>query len=180
MWGVTLHSFAGIGLGKEAVPELVKKIKRNQKAKQRWLRTKVLIIDEISMVDGDLFDKLEAIARSIRSNGRPFGGIQLVITGDFFQLPPVPDYGRVSKFSFDAATWNTSIEHTIGLSQVFRQKDPGASAHAIDSRCLLTIVVFANMLNEMRLGRLTPKSINAFRALNRPLSFADDFEATEL
>lgn len=178
--GVTLHSFAGIGLGKEAVPELVKKIKRNQKAKQRWLRTKVLIIDEISMVDGDLFDKLEAIARAIRNNGRPFGGIQLVITGDFFQLPPVPDYGRVSKFSFDAATWNTSIEHTIGLTQVFRQKDPGASTHAIDSRCLLTIVVFANMLNEMRLGRLTPKSINAFRALNRPLSFADDFEATEL
>ena len=124
--GVTLHSFAGIGLGKEAVPELVKKIKRNAKAKQRWMRTKVLIIDEISMVDGDLFDKLEAIARAIRNNGRPFGGIQLVITGDFFQLPPVPDYGRVSKFSFDAATWNTSIEHTIGLTQVFRQKDPGA------------------------------------------------------
>lgn len=124
--GVTLHSFAGIGLGKEAVPELVKKIKRNAKAKMRWLRTKVLIVDEISMVDGDLFDKLEAIARAIRNNGRPFGGIQLVITGDFFQLPPVPDYGRVSKFSFDADTWNTSIEHTIGLTQVFRQKDPGA------------------------------------------------------
>ena len=126
--GVTLHSFAGIGLGKEAVPELVKKIKRNQKAKNRWMRTKVLIIDEISMVDGDLFDKLESIARAVRNNGRPFGGIQLVITGDFFQLPPVPDYGRVAKFSFDAATWNTSIEHTIGLTQVFRQKDPGAYA----------------------------------------------------
>lgn len=178
--GVTLHSFAGIGLGKEAVPELVRKIKRNMKAKQRWLRTKILIIDEISMVDGDLFDKLEAIARAIRNNGRPFGGIQLVITGDFFQLPPVPDYGRVSKFSFDAATWNTSIQHTIGLTQVFRQKDPGASIDEVDRRCLLTIAVFANMLNEMRLGRLTPKSIEAFRALNRPLSFADDFEATEL
>jgi DNA replication protein DnaC len=123
--GVTLHSFAGIGLGKEAVPELVRKIKRNQKAKNRWMRTRVLIVDEISMVDGDLFDKLESIARSIRNNGRPFGGIQLVITGDFFQLPPVPDYGKVAKFSFDAATWNTSIEHTIGLTQVFRQKDPG-------------------------------------------------------
>ncbi|KAL8688959.1 MAG: hypothetical protein Q9224_004759, partial [Gallowayella concinna] len=61
--GVTLHSFAGIGLGKEAVPELVRKIKRNAKAKNRWMRTKVLIVDEISMVDGDLFDKLEAIAR---------------------------------------------------------------------------------------------------------------------
>ncbi len=178
--GVTLHSFAGIGLGKEAVPELVKKIKRNVKAKQRWLRTKVLIVDEISMVDGDLFDKLEAIARAIRNNGRPFGGIQLVITGDFFQLPPVPDYGRVSKFSFDAATWNTSIEHTIGLTQVFRQKDPGASLDRDNNESLLIVAVFANMLNEMRLGRLTPKSIDAFRALNRPLSFADDFEATEL
>ena len=125
--GVTLHSFAGIGLGKEDVPELVKKIKRNQKAKLRWMRTKVLIVDEISMVDGDLFDKLEGIARTIRNNGRPFGGIQLIITGDFFQLPPVPDYGRISKFAFDADTWNTSIEHTIGLTQVFRQKDPGIS-----------------------------------------------------
>ena len=162
--GVTLHSFAGIGLGKEVVPELVKKVKRNQKAKQRWLRTKVLIVDEISMVDGDLFDKLEAIARAIRNNGRPFGGIQLIITGDFFQLPPVPDYGKVAKFCFDAGTWTTSIEHTIGLTQVFRQKDPA----------------FANMLNEMRLGRLTNKSIEAFRAMSRPLDTQDDFEATEL
>lgn len=123
--GVTLHSFAGIGLGKEAVPELVRKIKRSQKAKLRWMRTKVLIIDEISMVDGDLFDKLEGIARIIRNSGRPFGGIQLVVTGDFFQLPPVPDYGRIAKFAFDAATWETSLEHTIGLTQIFRQKDPG-------------------------------------------------------
>jgi len=83
--GVTLQSFSGIGLGNTTTAELVKKIKRNQKAKHRWMRTKVLIIDEVSMVDGDLFDKLEAIARQLRNNGRPFGGIQLVITGDFFQ-----------------------------------------------------------------------------------------------
>lgn len=132
--GVTLHSFAGIGLGKEAVPELVRKIKRNPKAKNRWMRTKILIVDEISMVDGDLFDKLESIARSIRNNGRPFGGIQLVITGDFFQLPPVPDYGKVAKFSFDAATWTTSIEHTIGLTQVFRQKDPSTFS-SVEKTC---------------------------------------------
>jgi ATP-dependent DNA helicase PIF1 len=128
--GVTLHSFGGIGLGKEDVPQLVKKIKRNQKAKQRWLRTKILIIDEISMVDGDLFDKLEGIARMMRNNGRPFGGIQLVITGDFFQLPPVPDYDSKSrgvKFAFDAGTWSTAIHHTIGLTEVFRQKDPGTT-----------------------------------------------------
>ena len=125
--GVTLHSFAGIGLGKEDIPILVKKIQRNPKAKIRWLRTRVLIIDEISMVDGELFDKLESIARIVRGNGRPFGGVQLVVTGDFFQLPPVPDSGRVVKFAFDAGTWNTSIDHTIGLTQVFRQKDPSMS-----------------------------------------------------
>jgi ATP-dependent DNA helicase PIF1 len=162
--GVTLHSFAGIGLGKEDVPELVKKIKRNQKAKHRWMRTKVLVVDEISMVDGDLFDKLEAIARQIRNNGRPFGGIQLVITGDFFQLPPVPDSGKIAKFAFDAATWSTSIEYTIGLHHVFRQKDP----------------VFANMLNEMREGRMSAESIKTFHTLSRPLESESSIDATEL
>ena len=117
------------------------------------------------MVDGDLFDKLEQIARTIRNNGRPFGGIQLVITGDFFQLPPVPEFGRQSKFAFDAGTWITSIEHTIGLHHVFRQKDP----------------VFAGMLNEMREGRLSADSITKFRKLERPLPVTDDsIEATEL
>lgn len=127
--GMTLHSFSGIGLGKEDANILVKKIRRNPKAKNRWLKTKVLIIDEISMVDGELFDKLSQIGRIIRNNGQPWGGIQLVITGDFFQLPPVPEGSkqRESKFAFDAATWNISIDHTIGLTQVFRQRDPGKS-----------------------------------------------------
>ncbi|KUL91001.1 hypothetical protein ZTR_00622 [Talaromyces verruculosus] len=163
--GVTLHSFAGIGLGKEPAKELVKKVRKNQKARNRWLRTKVLIVDEVSMVDGDLFDKLEEIARSIRNNGRPFGGIQLVVTGDFFQLPPVPETSaRDAKFAFDAATWNTSIQHTILLTHVFRQKDP----------------VFAEMLNQMRLGKITPQTTEAFKKLSRPLDFHDDLDATEL
>ncbi len=161
---MTLHSFAGIGLGKEAAPDLVKKIKKNQKAKHRWMRTRVLIVDEVSMVDGDLFDKLETVARTIRNNGRPFGGIQLIITGDFFQLPPVPDSGRAAKFAFDAGTWNTSIDFTIGLHKVFRQKDP----------------TFAGMLNEMREGRLSQNSIDTFRKLERDLAFGDEITATEL
>jgi ATP-dependent DNA helicase PIF1 len=162
--GITLHSFAGAGLAKEPAPELVKKIRKNAKTKSRWQRTKVLIIDEISMVDGDLYDKLEHIARAIRNNGRPFGGIQLVITGDFFQLPPVPDKGKAAKFAFDAATWNTTIEHTILLTHIFRQKDP----------------TFANMLNEIRLGKLTPASIKEFQRLSRPLKYEDEISATEL
>ncbi|KAJ2998938.1 hypothetical protein NUW58_g166 [Xylaria curta] len=157
--------FAGIGLGKEDVPTLVKKIRRNAKAKNRWLRTKTLIIDEVSMVDGDLFDKLSEIARTIRKNGRAFGGIQLIITGDFFQLPPVPDGGKKeAKFAFDAATWNTSIDHTIGLTQVFRQKDPQ----------------FAGMLNEMRLGRISSDTVQTLKDLARPLTFDDGLDVTEL
>lgn len=162
--GVTLHSFAGIGLGKEPVPDLIRKIKKNNKAKTRWMKTKVLIIDEISMVDGELFDKLEAIARAIKNNSLPFGGIQLVITGDFFQLPPVPENNRMATFAFDAKTWPTSINHTIGLTKVFRQRDPQ----------------FANMLNELRLGKISDDTIQTFKSLERPINFTDGVEATEL
>lgn len=163
--GITLHSFSGIGLGKEPANQLIKKIRRNAKAKQRWMRTKCLIIDEISMVDGQLFDKLSQIGRTIRNNGRPWGGIQLIITGDFLQLPPVPDgEQKESVFAFDASTWETSLDHTIGLTQVFRQKDPE----------------FANMLNEMRIGNITEKTVNAFKALSRPLTFNDGIEGAQL
>lgn len=181
--GMTLHSFAGIGLGKEDVPTLVRKIRRNPKAKNRWLRTNTLVIDEVSMVDGDLFDKLAQVARTIRNNGRPWGGIQLVITGDFFQLPPVPDGGgkKDIKFAFEAATWNTSIDHTIGLTQVFRQKDPGQSPFpATCSYPANLSVEFATMLNEMRLGRISNETVQTFKNLSRPLSLEDGLTATEL
>ena len=81
------------------------------------------------MVDASLFDKLEALARTLRKDQRPFGGIQLVITGDFFQLPPVPDSGREAKFTFEAESWTSCIGHTIKLSSVFRQKDQGTIPH---------------------------------------------------
>lgn len=181
--GMTLHSFSGIGLGKDDVATLVKKIRRNPKAKNRWLRTKILVIDEISMVDGDLFDKLSQIGRTLRNNGRPWGGIQLVITGDFFQLPPVPDYNsRDIKFAFEAATWNTSIDHTIGLTEVFRQKDPGKS-HVIPTcfgSAVNVRVAFAQMLNEIRLGRISDETVRAFKSMSRPLQFPDGLEVTEL
>ncbi|RDA83090.1 hypothetical protein CP532_3086 [Ophiocordyceps camponoti-leonardi (nom. inval.)] len=164
--GITLHSFSGIGLGKEDASVLVKKIKRNPKARKRWEKTKVLIIDEVSMVDGALFDKLSQIGRTMRNNGRPWGGIQLVITGDFFQLPPVPDRDNqeATQFSFDAATWSTSIDHTIGLTQVFRQRDPE----------------FASMLNELRLGKISPATEAAFQKLSRPLNFDDGVDSAQL
>lgn len=118
------------------------------------------------MVDGELFDKLSQIGRTIRNNGRPWGGIQLIITGDFFQLPPVPDGADKSatKFAFDASTWSTSIDHTIGLTEVFRQRDPE----------------FARMLNEMRIGTISAETEKAFKALARPLTFEDGVDMAQL
>ncbi|KAK2957062.1 putative ATP-dependent DNA helicase RRM3 [Blattamonas nauphoetae] len=93
--GMTLHYFAGIELGIGTGAELASRILRTQfgtsiyAARKRWVECEVLIIDEGSMLDGMLFDKLDYIARTIRNDQRPFGGIQLIITGDFYQLPPV-------------------------------------------------------------------------------------------
>lgn len=74
------------------------------------------------MVDNELFDKLDEIARILRNDPSPFGGIQVIITGDFFQLPPV-NPNKVSKFAFEAKSWSTVVQRTVMLTQVFRQKD---------------------------------------------------------
>lgn len=137
---MTIHSFAGIGLGVGTPEELIERIKKNKKSATRWARTKVLIIDEgknillcgrsrayiysVSMLDGDLFDKLEVIARKLRKVNEPFGGIQLIVTGDFFQLPPVAKSTAV-KFAFEADTWKQAVKHTFNLTKVFRQSDQG-------------------------------------------------------
>lgn len=87
----TLHSWAGIGLGKSSAKSLIKKIIDSPNYRNRWRYTDVLIIDEISMLGKKLFDKLDEISKSVRDNERPFGGITLILSGDFMQLPPVKD-----------------------------------------------------------------------------------------
>jgi ATP-dependent DNA helicase PIF1 len=107
--GVTIHNFAGIGLGIEGADELAKKIAKNKKAAARWARTRVLIIDEglgclshsekrtdmrylsclVSMVEAELFDKLSRIGSILRKNIEPFGGIQVKLNGE--GVPPVTE-----------------------------------------------------------------------------------------
>ena len=91
--GTTLHSFAGTGMGEGSFEQCLSLASREHKA-ANWRRCKCLIIDEISMVDGEYFDKLEAIARALRKSKHPFGGIQLVLCGDFLQLPPVSKHTK--------------------------------------------------------------------------------------
>src|SRR5262249_18270756 len=112
------------GHGQDSVEQLIKRI-RTSAALDRWQKVKVLIIDEISMIDGDLFDKLEEIARNVRSDNRSFGGIQVVITGDFSQLPPVPYNYTTTKFAFESKVWKVVMKQTIVLRKVWRQADQG-------------------------------------------------------
>lgn len=115
------------------------------------------------MVEPDLLDKLDAVGRALRkAPSKPFGGLQLVITGDFFQLPPVMKGG--TRFAFEAKMWDDALDHKVNLTQVFRQKDQ----------------TFVRMLNEMRHGKLSPDSIERFRKLSRPPQFDDTIVPTDL
>lgn len=174
--GNTLHSFCGIALGREPVDKLVKKVRQNRQALKRWRNVRVLIIDEISMIDGGLFDKVEEIARVIKNNSLPFGGIQLIATGDFFQLPPVfkndvDIYGNdisngdtQGKLAFQANSWSSVINVTVELKKIFRQQDDH----------------FSRMLNSIREGHVTDEITTEFRSLSRPLQVPDGITPTEL
>ncbi|GAA5880488.1 hypothetical protein JCM16303_005400 [Sporobolomyces ruberrimus] len=89
--GTTIHSWAAVGLGDKAIHELYSRIVRNEGTKKNWTGIKTLIIDEISMSPAGLFDTLNILGKLIREDPAPFGGLQLIVCGDFYQLPPVPD-----------------------------------------------------------------------------------------
>ena len=148
----TLHSWAGIGIGKGTVDELLQKIRKNTKARRNWISTDILIIDEVSMLTAELLDKLNAIAQIIRKNTNPFGGIQLLLVGDFYQLPPVIKSANVQEqyevngvktvFAFESETWSKFIHICIELTIIQRQKDP----------------VFQQIVKEARIGKLSKES----------------------
>ncbi|KAG7099570.1 hypothetical protein E1B28_001400 [Marasmius oreades] len=167
--GCTIHSFAGVRLGKEEERILALRIGRSPIMLQRWTDLETLIIDEVSMLEGRLFDKLECIARIVRGNEAPFGGVQLILSGDFCQLPPVPDESHQhrldSTFCFDARSWSSCItQPPVRLTQVFRQKDQQ----------------FVNILSAMRVGSLSDDQCEMLSRLSRPLVYSDGIEATEL
>ncbi|KAF7301269.1 ATP-dependent DNA helicase PIF1 [Mycena indigotica] len=150
--GMTIHAWGAVAPTQTEFEFQVSCIRKCRPALQRWQKTKVLVIDEVSMVDGPLFSRICQLAQHLRKNNSPFGGIQLVVTGDFFQLPPVAKQGE-AVFAFESAEWKRCIRHTILLSEVFRQKDNE----------------FAALLNELRLGNIPPTAVSVFQSLARPL-----------
>ena len=117
MGGSTLHSYLGIGLGDGCVDWYVDKIVKKKWLSKRWRQIDVLVIDEISMISPELFDVLNAVAQRVRKSRAPWGGIQLLLSGDFMQLPVV----KSEKFTFEASTWNESIDKTVVLDENVRQ-----------------------------------------------------------
>ena len=98
----TLHKWCGIGVGGIPTPELVQLIcddERYQDARKRIIDCQVLFVDEVSMISKMLFDTVEYVCRAVRKNEKYFGGIQVILAGDFYQLPPVPDelYGETGQ-----------------------------------------------------------------------------------
>ena len=139
--GVSLHNFAGIGLGHGTVEQLVSRIQAKKETSMKWQQVQVLVVDEVSMLDADLFDKIEHIARKLkRKDLRPFGGIQLLLVGDFLQLPPVSKGGN-PKFCFEAKKWSKCVNLHVELKEVFRQSDKA----------------FVSALNSIRWGKVTPE-----------------------
>ncbi|XP_042660056.1 ATP-dependent DNA helicase PIF1 isoform X1 [Tyto alba] len=161
--GTTLHSFAGIGSGKAPLEQCIQLAERPG-VRQHWLACQHLIIDEISMVDGKFFDRLEAVARAIRKRDEPFGGIQLIICGDFLQLPPVCKANEETKFCFQAKSWRKCIHINMELTEVRRQTDK----------------TFISLLSAVRLGRCTEEVTRQLMQTAANRSERDGILATRL
>jgi len=138
--GATLHSFLGIGLGVNSTEVLHGSIMKRKQIRDRWQKLEILVIDEISMLTAALFDKLEELARLIRDSVLPFGGIQLILSGDFCQLPPIGVMNGREQFCFESESWPHCIgqDNVILLTEIIRQKDKQ----------------FQRALNNIRMGRI--------------------------
>ena len=136
----TIHSWSGIGLGKADDHVIITQLMMNKFKNKPWKNTDILILDEVSMCSKRLFDLLNEIGKRIRRNGRPFGGIQIVMSGDFFQLPPVGDKNDPDsqKFCFESPHWGDAFDVQVFLNTVFRQTDN----------------TYVSLLNDIREGHL--------------------------
>jgi ATP-dependent DNA helicase PIF1 len=146
----TVHSWAGIGLGNGSIEQVVTKIMKHRYAKSTWKSTDILVIDEVSMMSQKLFEMLDAIGKAVRRNKKPFGGIQVIFSGDFYQLPPVgkdKDEPETTKFCFESPLWfeTFGLQEHIVLSKIFRQTNP----------------IYQRILNQIREGRLKRSSNEA-------------------
>jgi ATP-dependent DNA helicase PIF1 len=146
----TIHSFSGIGISNASNEQILKKIKNSSFYRKNWKETDILIIDEVSMMSQHMFELLDYLGKNIRRNARPFGGIQIIMFGDFFQLPPVSKDAEDKlrkNFCFESELWfeTFSSQNHMELIKIFRQSDEN----------------FKKILNQIREGKIR-RNVNDF------------------
>ena len=137
----TIHSWSGIYRCDKEESEIIKQISSNWAIRTNWKKIQVLIVDEISMMSKKMLSCLDKLGKRFRKNTLPFGGIQVVFSGDFFQLPPINE----DEFCFESEVWNNLFnrENHIELTEIFRQKDKQ----------------FIEILAEIRKGKLSATNL---------------------
>ena len=162
--GQTIQSFAGCG-----VPVTPVDFEKCWSRKKDWRALDVMVIEEVSMISGEFFDRLSCVVSAIRKDARPFGGIQLILCGDFLQLPPIPmpiynvreakkanpdvALHRDRGFVFQSRAWQKAQLTVIQLEKVFRQ----------------TNTDFKKVLHEIRFGKVTKEALAFLKQCERPL-----------
>lgn len=121
--GMTIHSWSGVGARDTLTKYDLDLIMTREKTVKRIKKTHVLVIDEISMLDGKMMDMVDVICRTARAKSEAFGALQVVFVGDFFQLPPVTKQGGVMRYAFESRAWEESRPLTCYLSEQHRQED---------------------------------------------------------
>lgn len=157
----TLNSWGGVGLMNKSEDDIIKSVITNRKKRKNWTNCQVLIIDEVSMLSKRTFDILNTIGKITRNNDKPFGGIQLVLSGDFYQLPPVGDsFEGSNQFCFESEHWNDIFKNNqIILKKVFRQTDE----------------TYKRVLQQIRRGKITKESLDL---LNSCINKVNDTDIT--
>lgn len=143
--GKTLHSLLGLPIGNLDIEKFKIHLNYKKYLVAKWKKLKVLLIDEISMLSADLFELIDNVARFIKKKNIPFGGIQMVLVGDFFQLSPVN-----GDFCFKSKIWKKTIACNILLKNNYRQKDD----------------VYSRICNEFRTNSLTDDTINLLEKIS--------------
>lgn len=153
--GRTIHSWAGMGIERKLTPKKITKLLKKKETRKRIKEARILIIDEISMLDADRLDLVDEICRAARNPFMPFGGIQIILSGDFFQLPPID---KEARFAYDSASWKESKIRVCYLDEQFRQED----------------LVFTGLLNKIRGNEAGEKEFSLLKSrLNKSISFFD-------
>lgn len=121
--GMTIHSWSGIGIKDKLSTQDLNTIASRNYIEKRIKKTNVLIIDEISMLGANSLSMVDLVCKKIKGNEKPFGGIQVVLVGDFFQLPPIANRGEKSLFAFESKIWDELNLSICYITEQHRQDD---------------------------------------------------------